>query len=365
MHAQVGQAADAQANAFDALPDEVVLAVFAALGDDPRAALALGATCARHYALSTDDRLWRDMCQLRFGYPLHTCAHVYGKDGRWVYRAQACAGNVHTPAGTVDVAGGFYCGDLAGGLPHGYGASMQCLALGRLGGQHVPRRSVADVRASNRCEGEWHRGQAHGHVVYSSADGSVYRGTWENGRRHGHGTTVNAHGSRHVGIWRAGECLFGAITAADGTAWHVGEWKNGRPHGHGTARLESGATYTGGYADGVRSGYGIYTCTDGTTIEGIWDNDTLSDYAVCADPVARTHYQGMWGSNMSMGFGVQTYGDGSQLAAVWDGVKHSRGTVAAHRSDDAPGDRCVNDPCAACVALAVGTSNLPSGRNMP
>ncbi|AJF97219.1 Morn repeat protein [Pandoravirus inopinatum] len=364
-HIQIGHAADAQPNFFDILPDELVLAVFAALGDDPRSVLDLGATCTRHHALSIDDRLWRDMCQLRFGHPLHTRAHLYGKDGRWVYRAQACAGDMHTPVGAVDISTGMYCGDLVDGLPHGYGASMQRPALGRLEGQSMHRRSAADVRASNCCEGEWHKGQAHGYVIYNNADGSIYRGMWENGRRHGHGTTINAHGSRHVGIWHAGECPFGTSTAPAGNIWHTGEWKKGRPHGHGTARLESGATYKGGYADGVRSGYGVYTCTDGTTIQGIWEADTLTGYAICTDHVAGTRYEGMWANNMSMGFGVQSYGDGSRLAALWDGVKHSCGNVATHRSSDVTGDRCANDPCAACVALVVGTSNLPLGRNTP
>ncbi|AVK76325.1 Morn repeat domain containing protein [Pandoravirus neocaledonia] len=363
-YAKGGRVTGAQANAFDGLPDELVLAVFAALGDDPCSVLALGATCTRFHALSTDNKLWRDMSQMRFGHPIHTRAGDYGKDDRWVYRAQACVGDARKSVGTTNLSGRIYCGDLVDGLPHGYGVSVRSATLAGSDERCAPRRSAADVRASHHYEGQWIAGKLHGHAVYKGADGSVYSGTWENGKCHGYGTTTNAHGSRHVGIWHEGECPFGIIETANGDARYAGALKNGQPHGHGSGRFEDGASYTGNYANGKRHGYGVHTCANGTYIEGFWTDDALSGHVICVDPVARVRYEGAWAS-MSMGFGVQSYGDGSRLAALWHGVKHAQGKVIAHRSDDISGNKCSKEPCAACEALSVGTSNLPLGRNMP
>lgn len=365
IYAKGGRAAGAHPNPFDALPDELVLAVFASLGDDPCSVLALGATCARHHALSIDDKLWRDMGQMRFGHPIHTRAGVYGKDGRWVYRAQACVGDAHTPVGTVNLSGQTYCGDLVNALPHGYGASVRSATLGGSDEKCAPRRSAAHVRGSLHYEGEWVAGKLHGHAVHRAIDGSVYDGAWENGKCHGYGVTTTALGSHHVGIWHEGECHFGIMETAAGGSRYAGAWRNGRPCGHGSGQFEGGASYTGGYANGRRNGYGVHTCADGTYMEGLWTDDALSGYVICIDPVTRVRYEGEWADSMSMGFGIQSYGDGSRLAALWDGVKHSRGSVTAHRSNDVAGERCAKDPCAACAALAIGTSNLPLGRNMP
>lgn len=363
-YAKGAQTGEARPNPFDAVPDELLLAVFAALGDDPGSVSAMGATCTRFHALSTDNRLWRDMCRMRFGHPIHARARLYGKDERWIYRAQASIGDASTPIGTVDLSGRIYCGDLLDGLPHGYGASVQYATPKGLDGGCAPKRSAADLRASHHYEGEWIAGKLNGHAIYNGPDGSVYEGAWENGKCHGYGVTKNTHGSRHVGVWHEGECPFGIIETADGGARYAGAWKNGQPHGHGSGRFEDGASYTGNYANGKRDGYGVHTCANGTYMQGFWTDDALAGHVICIDPVARVRYEGAW-ADMSMGFGVLSYGDGSRLAALWDGVRHSQGNVTSHRSDDVDGDRCAKDPCAACAALVVGTSNLPLGRNMP
>ena len=116
-------------------------------------------------------------------------------------------------------------------------------------------------------------GQAHGSGTAVFESTSVYVGDMKNGMRHGHGRNTNASGYVFVGLHYEGE-RHGEGTLTKGVAVvSKGTWRRGlfvqvvqswsgptnaafEPHGHGRAVFESGATYEGQMANGLRHGYG-------------------------------------------------------------------------------------------------------------
>ena len=54
-----------------------------------------------------------------------------------------------------------------------------------------------------------------------------------------------------------------------GVAIYNGEWKNGKAHGHGRVSWPKiGDEYVGEFKDGIRSGFGHYSFSDGSSYSG-------------------------------------------------------------------------------------------------
>nr|UMO79842.1 Morn repeat domain containing protein [Pandoravirus aubagnensis] len=220
-------AADA-VDLFSLLPDELVLGIVDLLGDISALA-AWGITCRRHYALSTDNVIWRRLCRDRFGPTLHAWAESQGKSARWLYQAQGRPGTTMTPVGAVIVRDHVYWGDLVDGLPHGYGLAIALPTPHRQEGAAVRARPTDAPGALN---------------------GSYYEGHWRAGRVYGHGRRVYPDRRIYEGMWE--DCV---------------------PHGHGSMIYRDGGSYVGDWHCGQRHGRGTFTTRDGDTCTGIWNND--------------------------------------------------------------------------------------------
>ena len=108
------------------------------------------------------------------------------------------------------------------------------------------------------------------------ADGSVYVGGWLAGLYDGEGTLVGVGGARCDGYWRRGEMVGAGRRVYDNGEVYEGEFARGMRHGRGEWRDEArGLRYTGGWADDLRDGDGIWTAATGETFEGTWRQDRL------------------------------------------------------------------------------------------
>ncbi len=77
----------------------------------------------------------------------------------------------------------------------------------------------------------------------------------------------------YVGSWenglRSGQ---GKYTWTNGDVYK-GTWQNDNRHGYGEYLWHDGSKYKGNYSVGIRSGYGIYYYTNGNIYEGTWQNN--------------------------------------------------------------------------------------------
>ncbi|WBR14640.1 Morn repeat protein [Pandoravirus kuranda] len=224
-------AADAT-DLFSLLPDELVIGIVDMLGD-VSVLVAWAITCRRHYALSTDDTLWRRLCRDRFGPTLHVWAESQGKGAQWLYQAQGRRGTRTTPVGAVVVRDHVYWGDLVDGLPHGYGLAVALPTPHRKEGAAVRTRPT-DARAAlngSYYEGHWRAGRAYGYGKRVYPNGTIYEGLWEDCVPHGRGSMTDRDGGSYVGDWHCGQRHgTGTLTTRDGNAY-TGVWDNDAPVG--------------------------------------------------------------------------------------------------------------------------------------
>jgi hypothetical protein len=219
------------------LPDELVLDIASRFGD-VSTLMAWAITCRRHHRISDDLGLWEGLCKARFGCAVHVRAKEYGKDARWLYRAQGRPDTKKTPVGAVMARDHIYWGDLKDGLPHGYGVAIPLPTLHRQAGRATrtkPDIATVSSKTARRppilergyYEGQWHSGRANGHGKRVRWDGEIYEGAWEDGSPHGHGSLINPFCGSYVGQWYLGQKHgFGLFTSLDGTT-STEEWRNG------------------------------------------------------------------------------------------------------------------------------------------
>ncbi|AGO84883.1 Morn repeat domain containing protein [Pandoravirus salinus] len=360
-----------EASPFDRLPDELVLAILAAL-NDPRTLAAWAQTSRRHQRLANDPFVWRRLCELRFGPLLHHQFSESSKDWRWLYRAQAhVATLVGADVGAVLVNARnhdyVYWGDCRDGRPHGYGLAIL------LPTRHCEReRALTRARPASAApppeetfagyEGMWRDGRMCGHGVYTTSDGRRYDGQWRDDQRNGIGTYTQPGGFKYEGHWRDDRCNgHGVYTWPKGARHdgefrngkrdgrgtyvyadierHEGHWKNDVRHGHGTTTFGDGDHYAGDHADGKFNGYGVYTWADGT------------------------RYDGQWQHGEANGVGTRHYPDGSCVRGQWTGGSLVWGEVVCHRSG---GAACHNGPrCAACMAVTTAQVKPDTHQSTP
>lgn len=125
----------------------------------------------------------------------------------------------------TDTGRGDYVGDLAEGLPHGYGAF------------HWP-------------------------------DGRSYVGQWDQGQRHGYGVMRWPGGREYVGQWQGGLASGMATLSETNGARYTGEFQDSQRNGVGTQAYADGAIYTGGWKDNHPEGWGVVRTPDGKNVVG-------------------------------------------------------------------------------------------------
>ncbi|AJF97375.1 Morn repeat protein [Pandoravirus inopinatum] len=375
---------------FGRLPDELVLAILAAL-DDPRTLALWAQTSRRHYALANDPSLWRRLCESHFGPLLHRRFIKSGKCWRWLYRAQArVASSVGVDVGaTIVPACGYdhcvYWGDLKDGLPHGYGLLLQ-LPSRHCDPDLLPTRIKVGATDANVLttvdighEGGWHNGQRHGYGVGVLAGGNQYEGDHADDKADGYGVSLWDDGSTYEGKWRDDKLDgYGVHTWPDGESYR-GVFLDNQPHGYGSRSYVNGEIYRGVWRCNQRDGYGIHIDADGAAHKGEWRNDVANGFGIFTKTNGTTYrgdwldglrhgygiytkangsrYSGWWQNNLREGRGMWEYADGSCAQGRWLHRRLDHGTVTRHRGGESP---CPLDfLCAACTTIAASSEPYP------
>lgn len=316
---------------FDRLPDEIVVAIIVALGDDLPTVVRCAQTCKRHHVLAMDAVVWRPLCESRFGPPLHRRFLDVGKTWRWLCEAQARVtdGDTRGPqTGAMLVVVGFaqwiYWGDVVDGMPEGYGLALPLPQNRTRCPARVPDDSVT-CQQQGHYEGYWHDGKRHGYGVEVTGDGRSYAGQWEAGKYHGYGVCTDPGESVYNGAWCAGyRCGHGSIAYSNGDRYE-GNWHAHQPHGHGVYTWASGATYEGAWQYDTRHGHGSFIGADGMRYDGDWENDRMHG---CGSMVYvdGCHYTGDWSTGKRHGYGLYTCTQGSRYDGQWqDDAPHGYG----------------------------------------
>jgi hypothetical protein len=371
-------------DAFAALPDELVLALFIALGDDPRTVASWGRTCKRYATVARDSAIWRNMCALRFPVLFHERFADFDRDERWVYQAMRCeptcketrpGGYVIRPyhhrkdTGYAGVVPQWrYYGDLCRGHAEGYGVGFPMDAIEKgvistfadrplLNGDkyegmwcHGPKGfGVRTYANGDRYIGQWHHGQRWGKGMMTWADGRTYQGMWRADKRHGQGVHTKADGRTYDGQFdddkrhgRGTYTIPGKFTYTGGwwcdrrsgrglyrdhdNDWtYDGEWRWDRRHGQGTHTAPGDYTYMGNWFDDKRYGRGVYKSEHGWTYDGQWENDMRHGSGMYTNTEGH-QYTGEWRNDQRHGRGTYMWPDGTTHDGLWsDGERHGDG----------------------------------------
>jgi hypothetical protein len=379
-----GDRRDHHDNYFAWLPDELVLAILAAI-DDAQTFVSWAQTSRRHHDLSGDAHndlsVWRRLCESRFGPLLHTRFAAFGKSWRWLYQAQArpaapIGPDIGAAIITTENREHVYWGECLDGLPNGYGLAL-LLPTRHCTDPGVPTRAWTDPSDTTSpidtgYEGEWRGGLMCGRGVLTAEDGSTYDGQWVDDQREGHGTSTWPDGDCYMGQWRDDQRDGqGKYTYASGTTYE-GEWKV-HPHGRGTFVYRDGGSYRGYVSDGTRHGRGLYVHADGECYNGEYNAGCRHDFGTCVYANGN-RYEGQWHDGLYHGYGVYTEIDGSRYDGEWDlGYKHGGGAqsfvdgscvrgewrydtiesgeIVRHRYGADPSDCESGSACVACVAF--------------
>jgi hypothetical protein len=373
---------------IECLPDELVMAIVGAI-DDPTAVLAWSLVSRRYHGISVDPSLWRRMYEARFGLPMHVRFEAHGKNWRWLYRACAVDGTrAGVAVGRLRIAlflqgtPCVYWGDIADGLPHGYGLAISLPTpfahpetLEPLGDANFALDEGHTV-----YEGQWARGQRHGHgaLIDATIDyegqhendaphgngtcrfpNACYTGTMHHGARTGWGVVTYSNGQRHEGNFQDGKAHgYGIHTWPHGER-HEGWYENDNMNGPGLQKFPNGTTYRGQFRDGVRHGHGTLTW-NGRTYTGGFHLDLMHGFGVCIYPSGST-FRGQYEREQRQGWGVFTFAaDRSRLWGRWSEDKRIEGEVVDH------GTRRL--PCTAtsrCRACACAPKAKPSEPGIP
>ncbi|KAH7445362.1 hypothetical protein KP509_01G004600 [Ceratopteris richardii] len=117
--------------------------------------------------------------------------------------------------------GGFYVGDVLGGIPHGFGQ------------HHIP----------HPVSGKMHM---------------IYEGEWSHGTKTGFGSVFYTNGEEYIGELRENQRWGrGWMKYKDGS-FFCGDWVRGRRHGIGLRYLKNGSYYHGAFCKDAQDGWGIF-----------------------------------------------------------------------------------------------------------
>lgn len=136
-----------------------------------------------------------------------------------------------------------------------------------------------DYQTWHNCTGKW--------TTTKFTGENTYVGEFQNGKFNGHGTFTFGPSSKWAGDTYIGEFKnnqyhgFGTYTWSDGGKY-AGEFKDNSSTGQGTYRFGpsskwAGDKYVGTFRNWEFHGPGTYYHADGRIVEGIWQNNKLSD----------------------------------------------------------------------------------------
>lgn len=137
------------------------------------------------------------------------------------------------------------------------------------------------INSGHKYEGQFKNNEpSNGVIKYTS--GAEYSGMIKNGWPHGYGTKKYADDATitiYSGNWLNGQphgCGVMEEYSRKGNiakTRHEGDFVNGKADGQGKMTVFNDGEYTGGHANGVRYGDGVFLYDNGNKLEGKWKND--------------------------------------------------------------------------------------------
>ncbi|XP_038866210.1 MORN repeat-containing protein 1-like [Salvelinus namaycush] len=156
-----------------------------------------------------------------------------------------------------------------------------------------------------RYEGEWSKGEKHGHGKLLMKDGSYYEGEFAHGE-------IEGNGSR-----------FWAKTGVS----YSGQFSGGELHGCGVMQKGNGERYKGEFSYGLRDGNGFLLDKDGQTYEGSFHQNKRHGEGQMHYRNG-DQYEGGWLLDQQQGHGVMHFGDGSVYEGQWrNNLFNGQGTM--------------------------------------
>jgi hypothetical protein len=271
----------------------------------------------------------------------------------------------------------WYEGELLDNIPNGKG-TMTYANRDRYEGDWCEGKrhgcGTLESAKGERYHGDWKDDFKEGQGTYKSADGGIYKGPWSHGRQDGRGSVVWADGSKYEGLWKNGVrngkglytshdrkvscCMYvkGKVKSESNAVMRTGDQYCGQmldqiPHGKGKMTYaETGDTYEGAFAGGVRNGYeemryasgesykggwmnglkngtGTYEFADGRTLSGFWKRDIAEgECTLCLPKEDKTayceeSYTGKWVNGELVGEVAYTWPNGSVYTGTLAGIR--------------------------------------------
>jgi len=295
-----------------------------------------------------------------FSFSLHLCFNFCGCSQEDIEEPQAQDLSItqasqlsrEAQRGTHRLAdGSSYEGELAQGLPHGFGT-----------------QTFAD---ENVYQGQFVKGVPHGHGImrYKAVpEIDRYFGIWSNGMRGGFGTLVMSDGSELVGHWEKDSLSYGEFSSPDGSKYfgkwegdsltegvyvsplgdrftgrfdnlgkyltgslqtadqkfYHGSFQDGKFHGSGILEDLDGSIYIGLFEEGTKNGTGILEDNDGTVYHGEFKLGLPNGKGVQFDPNGAL-YNGDWDEGRRSGKGLLDFGDGTSFSGDFENGRAIRG----------------------------------------
>ena len=208
-------------------------------------------------------------------------------------------------AGTKDLNGGKYTGDLCNGLAHGQG--------------------TLTFSDGATYTGSWLNDKEDGQGTLTLPDGETYSGAFRDDLFNGQGILTLPNGDKYNGAFkdnkRDGQ---GTMTLGDGTTYN-GAWQDDKYNGEGTLTLPNGDKYNGAFKDNKRDGQGTMTLGDIRTYNGAWQDDKYNGEGTLTVPHAT--YSGAFRDGKRSGQGTEIVHWGATYIGNWlDDERNGRGT---------------------------------------
>jgi len=179
------------------------------------------------------------------------------------------------------------------------------------------------ISTGDRLEGLWHRGKLrYGTTRYYDSERGLYcEGNVAEGAINGIGKSIDHEDNIYVGHWQGNEYHgHGTLTDPSGDSYAC-EWTDGCRGTRGTVRnAETGTVYEGDVM--CETGWVKISLHDGRTIEGEWDGQRVSGFALYAHPDG-SQYCGQWGTvetdSQPNGYGIHYHPSGFAHEGLWCG----------------------------------------------
>jgi hypothetical protein len=184
--------------------------------------------------------------------------------------------------------GSTYEGDWKDSMRHGVGLltlSSGVEYCGEFYEDSIDGEGVITLIDDSVYTGGFRFGSFHGHgTLEDESSKRVYVGDFENGLRHGNGEETYQDGSRYIGQYENGNRHgAGVLYDSNGKELYRGEWsddlRQGKGHlfSHKHEKSSWEGSYEGDFHHDKFCGMGLYSYTDGTSIEGQWVDDVPRD----------------------------------------------------------------------------------------